>query len=157
MAVAPILMSTGTNLLKSFLYPFSTSPFLQLTSRMITWVFADWSVRMMLNSLRLFSWLSTMWHIDFDFPWFTSKNLQSKLLLLCSFLLLQPCSDRYLCSDTICYLHVPSLNHRLALLLWQLLRCKTHFSWHLPQLIHPPLKNIWKYSWEEVLYILISL
>lgn len=90
------------------------------------------------------------------FPGSLLKPTQSKLLLTWSFLLFQPCSDRYLCYGTICYLHIPRLKHRLALVLWQFLRCKTHFSWHLPQLIHPPIRKPWE-DRLEMLYILISL
>lgn len=150
-AVAPILMSTGTNLLKFSLYGFSTSPFLWFASSTLTWAFADWSVRMMLNSLCIFHWLSTMWHIDFAFPWFTSKTYTIKTVTLFeAFCFSSPVLTDILCSDTICYLHIPSLNHRLALLLWQLLRCKIHFSWHLSQLIHPPLIKVWKYFWDTL-------
>lgn len=54
----------------------ATGPFLWLASRTLPWLvaFADWSVRMMLNPLCIFHWLSTAWHIDFAIPGFTSET-----------------------------------------------------------------------------------
>lgn len=65
----------------------ATGSFLWLASRMLPWLvaFADWSVRMMLNPLCIFHWLSPVWHIDFAVPWFTSKTYAVKTVTYLKF------------------------------------------------------------------------